>query len=136
MGSLFDVADGIFQSKNATTTKPTLKPAYSKYDGSSDVPTLFLLDDTLRQIQDSRAKSASTCYPRQANNPNNDPKVGLPEPWKYKGGSASESKLEVLTKPTRQSNHPLRRVFSNILPPSGEHQHPEVLETGYAHANL
>ncbi|ETV66499.1 hypothetical protein H257_17069 [Aphanomyces astaci] len=113
MGSLFDVADSVFQSKNATfiDTTPSAGP-HSTYH-SDDMPTLFLLDETLKQIQHSRANSA-LCY-------SHHPVVtdSKPEPWKYKSETT-----ELQPKHSERLHHdhhnPLRRVFSGLLAPSNQ----------------
>ncbi|RHY47503.1 hypothetical protein DYB38_007870 [Aphanomyces astaci] len=117
MGSLFDVADSVFQCKNATfiDTTPSAGP-HSTYD-SDAVPTLFLLDETLKQIQHSRANSA-LCY-------SHHPVVAdsKPEPWKYKS-ETTELQPKHSARLHHDHHNPLRRVFSGLLAPSN--QPPEV----------
>ncbi|ETW01419.1 hypothetical protein H310_06948 [Aphanomyces invadans] len=118
MGSLFDVADAVFQSKNATGGHATRSTTAPRAEHDADIPTLLLLDETLRQIQDSRTKSA-LCFtpPNVANNVTS-------EPWKYKADANTEPESSALGRGKqsiiRHSHHPLRRVFSNILTPSDQ----------------
>ncbi|KAF0684564.1 Aste57867_23482 [Aphanomyces stellatus] len=104
MGSLFDVADSVFEYKNIAT-KPSSAPALSSSYATktTKVPTLFLLDETLKQIHDSRDKSASASHTASQH------ATPVP-PWKYK----SEVRLD--QPPLAPSNYnPLRRVFSNTV---------------------
>ncbi|KAG9404300.1 hypothetical protein AC1031_004513 [Aphanomyces cochlioides] len=112
MGSLFDLADSVFQCKTAAAPiKPSSAPPTLRCGASveADVPTLFLLDETLRQIQVSRDKNLAT----------SNQNTSLPrEPWRYKSETNFITSSSPCLASERKSNHeqsPLRRVYSNTL---------------------
>jgi hypothetical protein len=103
MGSLFDIADAVFESKNI---KPfNIPPVLQKLTPPSNeqvVPTLFLLDETLQYIQKAREL------------PHVDSQHKPTPVWVYKSKSEARLVNRDIGVPSVQLN-PLRRVFSNCV---------------------
>ncbi|EQC31651.1 hypothetical protein SDRG_10816 [Saprolegnia diclina VS20] len=103
--SLFELADAVFEAKPSSAP-----PRYATASG--ELPTLFLLDETLQQLHLARPLAGRTAP------------VTTPTPWTYKPrdvptplaiGALPSASPNAPSSSLSASQNPLRRVFSNSL---------------------